>query len=196
MPATPLPWHLLATEQVLDLAPWFSVVKDVVQLPSGRIVDDYYRIQAPDYVLIAARRDDGTILMERHYKHCLGRVILTSPAGSVDQGETPLEAACRELLEETGFVAWNWSKLGSFVVDGTRGICTAHLFLAEGLRQDNVPEANDMEEFELTFLTPNQIRQAFYCGEIPLLPDLALLSYLFDVEGTQQEMTEPGEVKK
>jgi len=175
MPA-PAPWKTQATRTVLELPPWFSVLKDTVQLPSGRVVDDYYRIAAPDYVLVSARREDGSILMERHYKQCLGRVILTSPAGGVDAGETPLEAAQRELLEETGFVAASWQPLGSFVVDGTRGICTAHLFCADQIRCEAPPSTDDMEEFELLFLSPGEIRAAVREGEIPLLPDIAILS--------------------
>lgn len=173
---TPLPWRTLATERMLDLPPWFSVLKDTVQLPSGRVVDDYYRIEAPDYVLVAARRDDGAILMERHFKQCLGRVILTSPAGGVDAGETPLDAARRELMEETGFEAADWTPMGSFMVDGTRGICRAHLFLAEGLLRKRAAETDDMEEFELQFLSAAEIRFAVRTGEIVLLPDIALLS--------------------
>lgn len=172
----PLPWRTLATERILDLPPWFSVLKDTLRLPSGRVVDDYYRIAAPDYVLVTARREDGAILMERHYKQCLGRSILTSPAGGVDAGETPLQAARRELLEETGFAASGWTALGSFVVDGTRGICTAHLFLAAGLQLERAPKTDDMEEFELLFLSAAEIRSAVRTGEIALLPDIAILS--------------------
>jgi len=133
-------------------------------------------IKSADYVLISVRRNDGCILMERHYKQCLGRVILTSPAGGVDAGELPLETAQRELLEETGFEAEQWALIGSFVVDGTRGICTAHLFLAERLRQVAAPMTNDMEEFELLFMCEDEIRAAVREGQIPLLPDIAILS--------------------
>lgn len=170
------PWHTESSQTILDLQPWFSVVKDIVKLPSGRIVNNYFRIEAPDYVLISARRDDGCLLMERHYKQCLGRFILTSPAGGVDEGEAPLEAAKRELLEETGFEADKWTPMGSFVVDGTRGICTAHLFSAEALRHMAGPEKNDMEEFELLFMSADEIRAAVSKGMIPLLPDIAILS--------------------
>jgi len=172
----PAPWHTESSRTILDLPPWFSVIEDTVRLPSGRVVNDFYRIEAPDYVLISARRDDGYILMERHYKQCLGRVILTSPAGAVDEGETPLEAAQRELLEETGFTADQWTSMGSFVVDGTRGICTAHLFAAENLREVAAPTSNDMEEFELLFMSTDDIRAAVSEGQIPLLPDIAILS--------------------
>jgi len=170
------PWHTESSRTILDLPPWFSVVKDTVKLPNGRIVNDYYRIEAPDYVLVSARRDDGCILMERHYKQCLGRFILTSPAGGVGDGEVPLEAAKRELLEETGFEADIWTSLGSFVVDGTRGICTAHFFSAETLRHVAEPMDSDMEEFELLFMSTDEIRAAVCEGIIPLLPDIAILS--------------------
>lgn len=170
------PWHTESSRTILDLPPWFSVVKDTIKLPNGRIVNDYYRIEAADYVLISARRDDGCILMEQHYKQCLGRFILTSPAGGVDDGELPLEAARRELLEETGYEAGKWTSMGSFVVDGTRGICTAHLFSAEILRKVTEPMTNDMEEFELLFMSADEIRVAVCEGRIPLLPDIAILS--------------------
>ena len=102
------PWHTESSRTLIDLKPWFTVIEDTIKLPSGRIVNDFYRIEAPDYVLISARRDDGCILMERHYKQCLGRTILTSPAGGVDNGEEPLKAAQRELLEETGLASKDW----------------------------------------------------------------------------------------
>lgn len=172
----PAPWHTELSRTILDLMPWFSVVADTVKLPSGRVVNDYYRIEAPDYVLISVQRDDGAILMERHYKQCLGRIILTSPAGGVEVGEMPLAAAKRELLEETGYVAEQWTSMGSFVVDGTRGICTAHLFSAEKLCQVAAPMTNDMEEFELLFMSKDDIRVAVRENQIVLLPDIAILS--------------------
>jgi ADP-ribose pyrophosphatase len=169
-------WQTISSKTVLDLYPWLSVIEDCVKLPSGRIVNDYYRIKTPDYVIISARRDDERFLMERHFKQCLGREILTSPACGIDKGETPLEAARRELIEETGYEAASLKSLGEYIVDGTRGICTAHLFLANGLCKVATPLTNDMEEFELVSLSDDEIRTAVREGLIPLLPDIAILS--------------------
>lgn len=175
----PRPWQTLSTRSVVDLPPWFSVVRDSVKLPSGRVVDDYYRIVAPDYAIVCAVRVDGRIIMERHYKQCLGKFLLTCPAGGVEITESPLQAAQRELLEETGYRARAWTAMGSFTVDGTRGICDAHLFLAEQTEQVSAPEVSDTEEFELVFLDRNSIADAILDGGICLLPDIALLSMIF-----------------
>ena len=78
---TPPSWQTLSSRTILDLDPWFSVIQDSIRLPSGRIVDDFYRIEAPDYALVTAVNSEGATLFERQYKQCLGRNILTSPGG-------------------------------------------------------------------------------------------------------------------
>lgn len=173
------PWQTVSTRSVIDLPPWFSVVRDRIKLPSGRVVDDYYRIIAPDYSIVCAVSPDGRIIMERHYKQCVGKFLLTCPAGGVGIDESPFQAAQRELLEETGHSSQDWTPMGAFTVDGTRGICTAHLFFAEFARQVSKPDMSDMEEFELVFLDQEAIARAIHDGNICLLPDIALLSMVF-----------------
>lgn len=151
-------------------------MRDHIRLPSGRIINDYYRIEAPDGVIVHATGRDGRILMERHYKQSVGRVILTSPAGGINPGETPLAAAKRELLEETGYAAGQWKYGGAFGIDGTRGICKAHIFLAEDLCIEADPHLDDMENHELVFLSMDEIISAFENMEIVLIPDLAILA--------------------
>lgn len=140
------------------------------------MVNDFYRIEAPDYVIVNALDCDGRILLERHFKQCLGRTILTSPAGGVEPDEALLAAAKRELLEETGHVADKWKYGGAFSIDGTRGICRAHIFLAESLRRVADPVMDDMESCDVVFMSIDEIISSFHDKSIVLLPDLAILA--------------------
>ena len=96
------PWKLLNSEFLVD-APWLKVAKETCELPSGKIIDDFYTLWQPDWVLILARTTEGKWVMTEQYRHGTGKIALEFPAGIIDKGETPEEAAVRELQEECGF---------------------------------------------------------------------------------------------
>ena len=169
-------WEPIDSRVVLDVSPWMKVYEDSLRLPGGRIINDYYRVEMPDYVIMAVCDKEGRFLLERQYKHGTGSVILTSASGAIENGETPLEAAKRELLEETGIKASCWSSAGKFLVDGTRGICTAHFFLAKDLSRAAKPLHSDIETCEVSFLTRGELINALQDGRICLLADIALYS--------------------
>ena len=79
-----------------------------VKLPNGRVVTDYFQVKLPEYSVIFAQTGDGMVAVERQYKHGLGWVSLTLPAGAIEKGEEPLDAAKRELLEERGCQCEDW----------------------------------------------------------------------------------------
>lgn len=85
---------------------------------------------------VVALDDTDNIVLVRQYRVSVGRITLELPAGKLDSPqEDPLEAAKRELSEETGLEAANWQKLTVF--ESTPGFCNEriHLYLAEGLTQ-------------------------------------------------------------
>lgn len=106
--------------------------RDVVRLPDGREgVREY--IRHPGAVLALPLFDDGSVLLERQFRYPFGRTFVELPAGKREAGEDPLETAKRELLEETGYVARDWVRLGivhTSVAFTDEGI---DLFLARGL---------------------------------------------------------------
>jgi ADP-ribose pyrophosphatase len=169
-------WQTLSREVVFEAKHWFRIMKDTIKLPSGRIVDDYFRIEGGEYVLIYARSKEGKVLVEKHYKHGLGEITVTFPAGFVEQGETPLTAAKRELFEETGFEAKVWKHIGSYVLDGTRNCGKAHYFIAEDLERVTDPVNDDMEELESLFFTLEELLDKISYGELCLLPDISIMA--------------------
>ena len=96
------PWKLLDSEFLVD-APWLKVAKETCELPNGKVINDFYTLWQPDWVLILARTKDGKWVMTEQYRHGTGKIALEFPAGIIDKGETPEEAAIRELQEECGY---------------------------------------------------------------------------------------------
>lgn len=143
---TPRPWRVLNREMVLRAPPYLEVTRDTVELPDGRVIDDYYGVASADYAVIVAVDGDENVLALHGYRHGAGRVLWEFPAGALEPGESPESAARRELREETGYEADEWQPLGSFVVDGNRKLATAHLFAARGLRRVAEPASGDLED--------------------------------------------------
>jgi ADP-ribose pyrophosphatase len=160
------PWLVRATRPLVNRPPWLTVWEEHVALPNGMEIADYVRCIGRDYAVIFALTDDGVAPMVSQYKHGMGAVSLDLPAGYLDAGESPLAAAQRELLEETGLAADEWRSLGQFVVDTNRGDTAAHLFFARGARPAGPQALDESEEITVTYHTPGDLMQKLSAGEI------------------------------
>jgi ADP-ribose pyrophosphatase len=149
-----------------------------VRLPDGRVIHDYHRIEHPDCSVILAQTPSGEIIVERQYKHGPGKVGLCLPEGAIDPGETPLQAAQRELLEETGYQASGWRSLGGFWMNGNYGSGCAHLLCASDARKVAAPASGDLEEMEILLMTRAELGQALLNGEVHLLSTAAVIALL------------------
>jgi 8-oxo-dGTP pyrophosphatase MutT (NUDIX family) len=96
-------WKLLDKKNVFD-SKWLSIEDRSYELPDGKIVEGYYHLNRPDYVLILAVDKDKRIVVEKQYRRGVDDFVYELPAGWINKEETPLDAAKRELLEETGFI--------------------------------------------------------------------------------------------
>ena len=127
-----------------------KVHRDRVRLPDGgEAVREY--IKHPGAVAIVALFDDGRVLLERQFRYPLGRSFIEIPAGKLEPGEEHLETGKRELLEETGYVAAAWRKLG--LIHNAIGYSDEkiEIWLARGLqlRQQALAEGEFLEVFSL-----------------------------------------------
>ncbi len=174
-------WKTLAKENVYALDWRLRVELHTVELPDGRVIDDWPWIVTPDYVDVLAATCDGRYLCFRQPKYAVEGISLATIGGLIDEGEAPLAAAQRELLEETGYAADTWVSLGSYAIHGNRGVCTGNLFMAKGAHPITERHADDLEEQELLFLTRDELLQAVLAGQFKQLSwtttvALALLS--------------------
>jgi ADP-ribose pyrophosphatase len=133
-------------------------------------------VEHPGAVAIVAVDGDGTIALVRQRREAARKYLVELPAGTLEEGETPLEGARRELEEETGLTGGTWRELAAFYT--TPGFCREHmhLFSAEGVESgDARPEAD--EELELVRWRVDEV--AARLGEIVDAKTLAgLLLYL------------------
>jgi ADP-ribose pyrophosphatase len=141
-----------------------------VQLPDGSVHDDYHHIVLPEFAVTVTVLTDGRFVMVREYKPGPNAALLGCPAGMLHDGEAPLAAARRELLEETGYVSDDWHPLGSFVVDGGTGCGRAHLFLARNVVRQTTPRPDATEEIDVVVMTEAELRAALAAGEVKTLP--------------------------
>ncbi len=167
------PWELLHRRLVADALPWLRVWAEVVRLPDGRVIEDFYTLDMPDFVVIAALTSEDMLVVERHYKHGLRRVVTALPAGYIEDDESPVAAAQRELLEETGYGGGQWEFLGVFATDGNRGGARGHLFLAREVTRLQEPSGVDLEERHILLMSPDEFSEAIACGDVAGLPSVS-----------------------
>ena len=161
MSATPIdPWRTLSRRQVLDLGKFLRVEVHAVELPDGRVIDDWPWAITPDYVNVVAITHKDEYLLFRQTTYALDGTSLAPVGGYLEPGEEPLAAARRELLEETGYEADEWTSLGDYWVDANRGVARAYFFLARGALPVAEPESDDLEEQVLVHLARREVVDA------------------------------------
>lgn len=163
------PWEILERKEVLDASPYLKLFRETIQTECGKRVDDYYTIDQRDFVEIFALVNLLEVLCIRHYKHGAKRINLGLPAGYIENGEAPLSAAQRELLEETGYSAKEWLPLGTFVVDGNRGCGNVHVFFASDLVKIKEPDPDDLEVITLELVSLEKFPDLLANGDVATL---------------------------
>jgi 8-oxo-dGTP pyrophosphatase MutT (NUDIX family) len=153
------PWEVLSIRQVLD-TPFLKIRSEEIALPNGSILSDYYIIENRGWVGIVPITEDGHFIINKQYKHGIGLAVLEFPAGGIDPHETdPLEAAKRELMEETGYSVEpdQIELLSRMIVNPTSAVTEIWFYLARNVRKTGEKKVDPTEVIENILLTPAEL---------------------------------------
>lgn len=166
-------WKTLASETIIDRK-WLSARRDTVQLPDGRIYDEYYVLHYPTWVNVIAETTDGKLIVERQYRHALGVVSTEICAGVVEDGETPLQGAQRELMEETGFGGGHWEELLRMAPNPSTMDNLCYSFLARGVERKGHQHLDATEDLEVMLRSREEVYEMLvnnqFCQALMIAP--------------------------
>ena len=155
-------------------SPYVDVVEKDVELGGERGVETFWSVRTAAYAAILAVTEDGRIPLVRQFRPAVETHVLELPSGAIDPGETPAEAARRELLEETGCQSRELIPLGRLHVDSGRFETQQWAFFASEVRiVDGAPSSE--EDLEVLFVRPHELRPAIVSGEFNLSAHVAIV---------------------
>ena len=168
-------WRVLHSEY-LARKPWFTVRHESLALPDGRTIPDYYVFEHPEWVNITAIDREGRFVMIDQYRHGLGETSYEIPAGVVEPSDASLlDAARRELREETGYGGGEWRLLTSISANPATQNNLTHCFLATGVERLGDQQLDATEDIRvhlfsrsevLELLRTDRIRQALMAAPL------------------------------
>ncbi|HLO87554.1 MAG TPA: NUDIX hydrolase [Nostocaceae cyanobacterium] len=169
-------WKILNSKMVLD-HPLCQVRQDEIELPNGKIIDDYFVNVKPEVALILPITNNQEIIFVRQYRHAVGDFFLELPAGKFDpQQEDAQTAAIRELREETGYIAQNVRKIATLYDKPSKDTNQIHLFLGENVVKAGEQQNLDItEEIEVVSIPRELVLEKITTGEISVAGTVAAL---------------------
>ena len=147
------PWKVI-TSEYLARRPWYTVRHECVELPNGRRIPDYYVFEYPDWVNVIAITPRREFVFVSQYRHALGETDYELVAGvSEPTDASMLEAARRELLEESGYGGGQWRELMVIAPNPATQNNLTHCFVAEGVEPIGEQHPDATEDLSVHLFT-------------------------------------------
>ena len=170
-----LAWEEISTEHIVQ-DQWIDFRKSAYRYPDGRVFEPFYSYSRRDYVVIVASDTDGNYLCVRQFRQGIKEVTTEFPAGGVERddgreygttkaSEETLEAAKRELMEETGYASDEWEHLLTIPSNATIADNYATVFRAKNCRPSGKQNLDETEVLQIYKYTEDEIETMISEGE-------------------------------
>lgn len=170
-----LAWEEVSTEHIIQ-DEWIDFRKSAYRFPDGTVFEPYYSYSRRDYVVIVASDCDGNYLCVRQFRQGIGEVTTEFPAGGLERSdgkeygganalaEDALDAAKRELLEETGYSSSEWTHLITIPSNATIADNYAHVYMAKNCNKVGKQSLDETEFLNVELYTKQEIEELIHSG--------------------------------
>ncbi len=176
---TPKPWQVTHSEPGPDLT-LFQTRYDWLKNPRNQQTMKAIILELPDFANTVALTPAKKIIVVEQFRFGSGRISLETPAGLIEPGEPPQQAAMRELQEETGYTSSNWKSLGRVEPNPAFLTNHAYLWLALDVVKTDTPALDAGEDILVHEMTLAEVRHAIKTGRMANSLTLLALSRVFD----------------
>lgn len=172
-------WNVIKSEK-LNSYRVFSTRKDIGLSPITGKQHDFYVIEAQIWINVIAIAQNDQILLIKQYSHGIQSITFEIPGGMAGPGESPIEAAKRELLEETGCISDEWICIGKVHPNPAIQNNSCFTYLANDIKKIQKPKLDSTENTDAFFFPMEDIKGLVSEGKIThSLVAAALYWYLF-----------------
>lgn len=170
-----LRWEEISRTSILKNE-WIDFRESTFRYPDGRTFFPYYSYSRRDYVVIVASDEDGNYLCVRQFRHGIQEVTTEFPAGGIERSdgkeygdkssaEDALDAAKRELQEETGYVSDDWTHLITIPSAATIADNYAYVYMAKNCRKAGEQHLDETEYLNVVKISPDEIESLVRAGK-------------------------------
>ncbi|RMG58118.1 MAG: NUDIX hydrolase [Deltaproteobacteria bacterium] len=158
-------WEKMSEEVVFENG-LFRVVHARYRLSPRKRESVFATLSTADWINVIPITEEGRFVLIRQFRHGTEEITVEIPGGSVERGEDPLEAARRELEEETGYTGGKWELIGSVTPNPAIQDNRCYTFLARGVKRGGEKKEDDMEFIEVFEARPDEVRKMLTDGTI------------------------------
>lgn len=141
-----------------------DIRKDTIKNPKGDTGSYLVLASKSDAVCVLAQDDEGRFLINKEYRHPVGRYLFTCPGGRIEPNEDPQKAAARELLEETGYTSSSFTLLGSYFPLSALCDQKVYIYSASSIKKAQDPQLESFEFIKPTLISKVSLLQELKAG--------------------------------